>query len=247
MTARLPALPLDSERLPDGQADWVRELVGSLNAVLDTVSDEERRLYRQIWQHLARYNSPVPVRQFPGINRHLFVVQQMIASLKDRSLLWFDDDLRAILQCPPFSVLTTAHQVKVFGWERVYTTSFVDTPLTLLIYGPNVWLDAQSTCPRSGETLGYRVMLRDDRTLRYEAPSAAQSWCVWLPADSSSREVYSAFHQTRSKINAFNSQEDLTTHLQYQGDAQGVIYNFEQALYLSQCLLQSCWPLIQGD
>jgi hypothetical protein len=247
MTARLPIFPLDSERLPDGQADWVRELIASLNAVLETVSDEERRLYRQIWQHLARYNSPVPVRQFPGINRHLFVVQQMIASLKDRSLLWFDDDLRAILQCPPFSVLTTAHQVKVFGWERAYTTSFVDTPLTLLIYGPNVWLEAQSICPRSGEVLGYRVMLRDDRTLRYEVPSAAQSWCIWLPADSSNGEAYSAFHQTRSKINAFNSHEDLTTHLHYQGEAQGSIYHFEQALYLSQCLLQSCWPLIQGE
>lgn len=247
MTARLSALPLNDERLPDGQAGWARGLIAHLNVVLDTLSDEERRLYRQIWQHLARYNSPVPVRQFPGINRHLFVVQQMIASLKDRSLLWFDDDLRAILQCPPFSVLTTAHQVKVFGWERVYATSFIDTPLTLLVYGPNVWLEAQSICPRSGETLGYRVMLRDDRTLRYDAPSAAQSWRVWLPADSASPEAYGAFHQARSRINAFNSHEDLMTHLQYQDDPPGSIYTFEQALYLSQCLLQSCWPLIQSD
>lgn len=248
MTTPLPPDPIDSTRLPTGQADWARSLVKGYTTVLEALSPEERQLYTQIWKHLARYGSPATVRQFPGINRHLFVVEQMVASLSDRMLLWFDHDLHGILQCAPFSVLLTPHQIKVFGWEKVYATSFIDIPQTLLIYGPNVWLDIQSTCPRSGEPLSFRARMRDDATLALETPAEAKNWHVWLPLpDAPSPNAYPEFCGLRSKINAFNSLSDLETHRQYQTEGSGVIYTLEEAIYLGSCLLRASLRLLKPE
>jgi hypothetical protein len=162
-------------------------------------------------------------------------------TLNDRKLLWYDHDLRAVLQCPPFSVLHTPHQVKVFGWERIYASSFIDIPITLMVYGPNTWLSAQSVCPRSGETLAYKIKMREDFTLQADPPREASRWRIWIPpiapADSDA-EPYLQFHRLRSKINAFNSESDLEMHREYDSpNDPGVVYTFEQAMYLSSLFL----------
>jgi hypothetical protein len=163
----------------------------------------------------------------------------MIAHLNRLGLLWFDDDLRAILQCPPFSVLHTPHQVKVFGWERAYASSLLDIPATLLVYGPNVWLEAKTTCPRAGETLTFRVRLREDDSTQFELPDEFENWRVWLPLpDARSDDAFSDFHKIRSKISAFYSDQDLDTHRQYETSSSGIVYTLEQALYLSSLLIQ---------
>lgn len=239
---------IEHSRLPAGQADWVRELVSGYVAALEGLTPEELQLYAQIWKHLARYGSPATVRQFPGINRHLFVVEQMVASLSNRKLLWFDTDLHGILQCAPFSVLLTPHQIKVFGWEKVYATSFVDIAQTLLVYGPNVWMEAQTTCPRSGERLNFRLLMRNDNTLQIDAPFAAAYWRVWLPLpDNPSPNAFAEFSSLRGKINAFNSLSDLETHRQYQQMNNGVVYTLEQAIYLGSCLLTPSLRMLKPD
>ncbi len=248
MTSPLPPNPIDRTRLPAGQFDWVLALVKGYTAALEALSDQERQLYTQIWNHLARYGSPATVRQFPNIHKHIFVVEQMIASLSDRKLLWFDNDLHGILHCAPFSVLLTPHQIKVFGWERVYATSFIDIPQTLLVYGPNVWLDIQTTCPRSGELLSFRMQMRDDTTLQLDTPKGAEDWRIWLPLPSTpAPNAYTEFCGLRSKINAFNSLSDLETHRQYQIGATGAIYTLEEAIYLGGCLLRSSFQMLKAE
>lgn len=248
MTGPLPPDYVETALLPPGQSRWARAVVNGYLEALDALSPDERVLYAQIWKDLARYSSPAAVRQFPGVNRHLFVIQQMIASLRDRSLLWFDDDLRAVLQCAPFSSLVTPHQIKAFGWDRVYTTSFVDIPLTLLVYGPNVWLNAESYCPRSGEVLAFRVQMRDDGSLNIDAPSNANEWRVWLPLpEVPADDAYAQFNKARPRVSAFNTQNDLDTHRQYHGTDAGVVYTFDQSMFLSTCLLKTAKDILYTE
>jgi hypothetical protein len=228
--------PVDPRRLPDGQAVWVEALRARYAALLRSLSGAERALYIQVWRQLARHKSPVVARSFLSVGQN--TAQQIFSELNSRSLLWFDNDLHAVLQCPPFSALHTPHEVKAFGWERAFVTSFADIPLTLLIYGPNVWLEAASCCPRSGEKLAFRIQMDEAYRLRWEAPS--NEWRVWIPLPGSeSPDIYQAFHRLRPRLNAFYTPKDLDTHQQYQGGQAGVVYNLEQALYLGQCLLQA--------
>lgn len=228
--------PPDDRRLPEGQAAWVEALLSQYLLLLQTLSNDERALYYQTWKQMARHNASVVVRSFLQPGQSAPRLQPIIAALNAHKLLWFDDDLRAILQCPPFSVLHTAHEVKAFGWDRSYTCCFADMPLTLLVYGPNVWLNCASKCPRSGETLTFRVRMSEDYRLEAEIP--ANDWRVWLPLPSSpSAEAYQDFHRLRPRINAFYSPADLDTHRQYHSGEAGVVYTVEQSLYLSECLL----------
>ncbi|NWG15857.1 MAG: hypothetical protein HXY41_04410 [Chloroflexi bacterium] len=209
-------------------------------ALLESFSSTERALYIQVWRQLARHKSPVVARSFLSIGQN--TAQQIIRELSRRNLLWFDDELHAVLQCPPFSALHTPHEVKAFGWERAYVTSFVDIPLTLLIYGPNVWLEATSCCPRSGEKLAFRIQMDEEYRLRWEVP--LNDWRLWFPLPTNeTADSYQTFHQLRPRLNAFYTIKDLDTHRQYQGDQGGgqvgAVYTLEQALYLGQCLLQA--------
>jgi hypothetical protein len=230
---------LEAHRLPDGQLEWVRAIIWGYTELFETLSVHERILYPAIWNYLARYHAPATTRNFPHISTDQELIREHINSLHDLKLLWFDDDLRGVLQCPPFSVLHSPHQVKAFGWERIYACSFVDIPITLMIYGPNVWLQVQSICPRTGETLAYRVKMREDYTLQVDAPPEAKDWCIWLPLNPHPPgDAHLYFHRQRSKINAFLTADDLAIHRQYYpNDPPGAVYSFEQSLYLSGMLL----------
>jgi hypothetical protein len=232
---------LNANSLPDGQMDWVRAVLEGYTSLIESLLPGERNLYKAIWDHLAFHHAPATYGSFPSLNLKPDVIRRHIDSLNTHKFLWFDDDLRGVLQCPPFSVLHTPHQVKTFGWERIYVCSLVDIPITLLVYGPNVWLTAQSVCPRTGETLVYRVKMREDFTIQVEAPPEADDWRMWLPLPPNpGPDAYLHFHRARSKINAFLTMEDLSTHRQYHpNDPPGAIYTFEQSLYLSGLLLDA--------
>ncbi len=232
---------LDARRLPDGQLDWARSVVDDCSAVIDSLVPDERALYAAVWNYLARHHAPATLQHFPQLNLSNLKIQQFVDSLNDRKLLWYDNDLRAILQCPPFSVLHTAHRVKAFGWESIYASSFIDIPITLLIYGPNVWLNVNSICPRSGETLNFRVKMREDHTLVADPPLEADQWRIWLPMSSRPMpDTHLQFHRIRTKINAFRTIEDLETHRHYlPNDPPGAVYTLEQSLYLSSLLLMA--------
>lgn len=241
--------PFDARRLPDGQLDWVRAAVEGYSALVEGLSPDERALYGSIWRHLARFYTPTTSREFKQLNLTPARVGQMMMDLNARKLVWFDEDLRAVLQCPPLSVLHTPHQVKVFGWERIYATSFIDIPVTLMVYGPNTWLTAQTVCPRSGETLAYKIRMREDFTLQADPPREASRWRVWLPRPAQPEAdvaPYVQLHRLRPRINAFNSAGDLDMHRQYTTpDEAGVVYSFEQAMYLSNLLLVAFAQVMQ--
>lgn len=209
--------------------------------MIEQLTPDERALYGSLWRYLARNHAPATSRQFKQLNLTPAMVGHMINSLNAQKLLWFDEDLRAVLQCPPFSVLHTPHQVKVFGWERIYVSSFVDIPVTLMVYGPNTWLNAETICPRSGETLAYKIKMREDFTLQADPPREAAHWRIWVPRPAqpeTDASPYLQFHRLRPRINAFHSEEDLEIHQQYSApDDPGVVYTFEQAQYFSNLLL----------
>lgn len=230
---------INAARLPDGQAPWAAALVSRIVEMLDALSGEERMVYGQLWRLVATFNSPITSYHFADLKSPADRIHQIFTGLNKTGLLWFDDDLRAVLRCPPFSVLHTPHHVKAFGWERAYAASFIEAPLTLLVYGPNTWLKVQTTCPRSGEVLSFRVMVRDDDTLRMDAAPDAEHWVVWLPLSDTplQGDVYGWLHESRLRIGAFHTRDDLDTHRYYEGGEAGVVYTLEQAIYLSECLL----------
>lgn len=241
MTRPLPlSAPVDETRLPEGQAQWVADLIASQAAAIRELSSEERLLYAHIWKHIAHHAKPPAARQFGHISPKTRRLQQAINRLKERHLIWFDEALQAVLQCPPFSALNTTHQVKAFGWERTFATSFVELPCTLAVYGPNVWLEARSICPRSGETLAYRARMREDHTLQVEA-LAADRWRIWVPLPAATNpQPLLEFNQIRPRIHAFYTLDDLATYRQYDPTGvAGVIYTFDQAIYLGEYLLQA--------
>ncbi len=235
-----PTAPIDDTRLPPGQAEWVAALVARQAAAIQELSNEERLLYAHIWKHIAHHATPPTARQFGHISAQTRRLKQAIERLKERHLIWFDDVLQAILQCPPFSALSTHHQVKAFGWERTFACSFIDLPCTLVVYGPNVWLEARTACPRSGEVLAYRARMREDYTLQVETP-AVNTWRAWLPLPPTpAPDPLLEFSHLRSRIHAFYTLEDLDTHRQYDPTGvTGAVYTFDQALYLSECLVQA--------
>lgn len=235
-TPAFPLQPLDAHRLPEGQETWVASLLARYLALLQSLTRDERVLYTQTWKQMARHNAPVVARSVLQSGQSATAAQRLMSSLNNSKLLWFDHDLHAVLQCPPFSVLHTTHEVKAFGWERSYACSFVDMPLALLVYGPNVWMECVSQCPRGGEKLAYRVRMDDQFHLHLDAPP--NDWHVWLPLPASPEEdALQAFHRIRPRINAFYSLDDLHTQRQYQASDPGVVYTLAQSLYLSECLM----------
>lgn len=225
----------DAHRLPDHQLDYVSRLVTYMAERIGTQTAVERTIYTTIWVLIARISAPIVAR---NLNYKPEVIQAALDHLIAEKLLWYDPDLRAVLQCPPFSALHTPHEVKTFGWERAYVCSFVDAPLALLIYGPNTWMDVRSVCPRSGETLQFRIKLDDSYALHYEAPTEAVEWRVWVPASIESL-MSLGVHGARARMAAFRSQADLDTHRHYNPEDEGVVYTLNQALYLSECLLHA--------
>jgi hypothetical protein len=202
----------------------------------------ERTIYTTIWMLIARVSAPIVA---PNLNYKPDVIRAALDKLIHNRLMWFDNDLHAVLQCPPFSALHTPHQVKAFGWERAYMCSIVDAPLSLLVYGPNTWLNVETVCPRSGEYLRFRVMLDDHFALKIDAPAQATQWRIWVP--SSEDGALSLGPQgSRARMNAFHSEADFDIYRYYRPDEIGAMYTLEQAVYLSQCLLESLRKSLSG-
>lgn len=222
--------------------DEGRQPLPKLSALVQQMTDPvcqltpvERAIYTHVWLLIARVSAPIVAR---NLNYDPDLVQSLLDKLTRHHLLWFDPDLHAILQCPPFSALHTLHQVKTLGWERTYMCSFLDTPLSLLVYGPNTWLRVETTCPRSGEKLSFRVMLDQRYHLQLDAPQSAAQWRIWVPLPPNS--IYTlGLNGDRSKINAFYTQADFETYRQYAPPEDGVVLTFTQAMDLSQTLLQA--------
>lgn len=226
---------LDAAVLSEEQQGYARAVAARCTAHLSALTPEERAIFTAIWTLMARTSAPVVVR---SLHISSEITQSVLTKLVASGLMWFDSDLRAVLQCPPFSVLSTPHRVKVFGWEPAFACSVVDVPLMLLLYGPNTWLSAQSTCPRSGETLAFRVLLTDSLSFRLDAPASAARWRVWLP-ELPPNGLTVGGGGARSRVNAFANQTDLDTYLHYHPTEQGAGCTLEQAVYLSQMLAQT--------
>lgn len=223
----------DAVALSEDQIAYVSAVTAKCTAYLTALTPAERAVVTDVWTLLARTAAPVVVR---ARYANAQVGQSALTKLMSHGLLWFDSDLRAVLQCPPFSALTTTHRVKAFGWNAAFVCSFVDIPLALLLYGPNTWLSAYSACPHSGEQLAFRMLMTDQLTLRLDAPVSASRWRVWLPLLPDSLVVGSS--GGRSRVNAFFTDADLDTYLYYHPTECGYRFTLEQALYLGQALLR---------
>lgn len=238
--------PLDANRLPEGQFDWARDLLTTCNSRMAALSVEERRVCIHLWKHMARSKALATVRHFSPLKLNPTVLEALLLELSGRGLLWYDKDLHAVLQCPPFSSLLTPHTVKVFGWDRVFVPSVLDLPLTLLLYGPNTWMEAATACQRSGDPLVFRLKMREDLTLEVDAPSDSVNWRVWMPMPLRPvDDVFVHLHSQRSRISAFHTLDDLNTHQQYSTNAIGIVYTLEQTVYLSSLLLNAYATLVE--
>lgn len=238
-------VPLDERRLPEGQFDWARAALSECTAVVADLSAQERRICVHLWKHMAGQKALATAHHFSALKLNPTFTEATLLDLSGRGMLWFDNDLRAVLQCPPFSSLLTPHTVKVFGWERAFSASFIDLPISLLLYGPNTWLEASTACQRSGDMLTFRVKMREDLTLDIDAPDDADKWRIWIPLPLRQTEkVFIHLHSQRSRINAFHTLEDLNTHQQYSTNGIGMIYTLEQAIYLSSLFLHAYAALV---
>lgn len=240
----MTGLLLETERLPENQAENVTRLINFIEHNISALTHTERAIYTTLWMTIARASAPVVVA---NLNYRADTLRVALNKLMHHRLIWFDEDLRAVLQCPPFSALHSAHEVKAFGWDRAYVCSSLDASLSLLVYGPNTWLNAESTCPRSGEVLRFRVMLDAYHCLKLEAPADSKHWRVWLP-NSPDGDLSVEANGLRSKINIFNTQADFETYQQYNPlPASGTLYTLEQAVYLSECLLRAFEHALSTD
>ncbi len=229
-------MDIDRTRLPADQLDNVTKLITFVEENIRDLLHVERVIFTTLWMYIARASAPVTAN---NLKQRPMVIKATMDKLIHKRLIWFDTDLRAVLQCPPFSALHTAHEVKAFGWEATHECSFIDAPLALLIYGPNTWLNVQSTCPRSGEVLNYQVLLDSDQQLQIKAPAKAADWCVWIP-NTEDGILSLETSGLRSRINAFHTQADYQTYEHYHAEfATGTLYTLPQAIYLSECLLKA--------
>lgn len=228
---------IDSSRLPTGQDTVALALMEEIEAHIRSLSSQQRHIYTKIWGVLARATAPVVAQQLNADTP--YSVRMTLEKLVDKKLVWFDDDLKAVLQCPPFSALHTPHEVKAFGWNRAYACSVIDASLALLFYGPNTALTITSQCPRSGERLQFRVTLNSQDELTLEAPPESAEWCVWIPQPlADNLEV--GPRSRRSMIHMFHTRADLDTYQHYHTETpESVIYTLPQAVYLSELLFKS--------
>ena len=236
---------LDASRLPPGEAENVKKFVSFVQTRIEKLARLDRIIYTMIWTNLARTTIPVTPRVLSKYREETvnFAFQRLV----ENSLIWFDDEMQAVLQCPPFSALHTHHEVKAFGWERAYVCSIIDAPLSLLVYGPNAWLKIESTCPRSGEILTYRVKLDSNQHLELDAAAESANWRIWIPRTENGNLPVEPMG-IRSRIHGFNTQTDFETYRQYHPETNaGTLYNIEQTLYLSECLLHGFQQALETD
>lgn len=236
---------IDLSRIPADEAENVQNLVLFIHERIGRLAQIDRGIYTTIWMNLTRVAVPLTARAFHKYREEtvLFAFQRLMRS----DLIWFDDEMQAVLQCPPFSALYTHHEVKAFGWDRAYVCSILDAPLSLLIYGPNTWLNVESTCPRSGEILTFRTKLDSNRRLQLESRAESANWRIWVPRTEGGNLSIKPMG-IRARVNGFNTQTDFETYTQYHPTpASGTLYTLEQAIYLSECLLHAFQEALETD
>lgn len=221
------------ERFDPQQSEQVQAVVRAAQQSVQALTESECQTLRSIWALIAQSTSPIAIS---ANNRQGdATLQRNLIRLIAASLIWYDDDLRGVLQCPPFSALTTNHLVKAFGWSPAQVCSLVDAPLALLLYGPNTWLTVQSICQQSGEQLEFRVLINDQQRIKTHTPLEAADWRIWVPTmppgdPHTDRDQHAAI--------SFYSLADYETYSHYHSEDPGALYSFYEAMALSECLLK---------
>jgi hypothetical protein len=221
----------DLTGLTSEQIVQVETLAQRLQTTLAALSPPERSTIPSIWTLMAQATTPIALTH--SYQPDIALIMNRLATIR---LVWYDTELRSVLQCPPFSALTTEHQVKVFGWNMAYVCTFIDAPLALLLYGPNTWMDVYSRCQRSGEPLHFRVIQGDHCRLTVESSQDTTAWRVWLP-DTLARGLPGPPGKYRG-ASAFVTPQDLETYRYYFPTESGLAYTLDQAMILCMCLLQ---------
>ncbi|MAS32381.1 MAG: hypothetical protein CL610_00145 [Anaerolineaceae bacterium] len=229
------------ERFTPEQAQQARAILEYAVRRFEHLTAPDRVALTNIWTLLARASAPVSLTgMLSGAKqRYDHHMQSALPRLINTGLVWYDEELKSVLQCPPFSALTTRHQVKAFGWNPAYVCTFLDGPLSLLLYGPNVWLQINSKCQRSGDELQMRIRWNNENELEVEAPDTAEGWYVWV------RDVPETPPPHGQDTNAprtalFHTRTDLETNRHYHPEQTGLAYSLADAVYLGECLLNTC-------
>ncbi|MBZ0301164.1 MAG: hypothetical protein K8J31_15560 [Anaerolineae bacterium] len=220
------------------QLEQVNTLIDHITRQFKLFTPAQRTACITLWTLIARTAAPVTQTTL----RRELIDDSTLKALVDAGVIWYDSDLKAVLQCPPFSALNTRHQVKAFGWNRSFVCNFLSTPLAVLLYGPNTWLQVQSTCRRSGDELVFSVMLDDHRTLHTRTSEDAANWRISIQIPTADAPLPGRY-RTCPEANVFHSLADLETYYHYYPDAATVVYTFDEAIAFSSHLLRAYDPL----
>ncbi len=223
--------PCDLQRFAPRQAAQVDNTLQTITTLFEALPTRERATFTSMWTLIAQTTVPATItpRQYDAD------VEKILRDLTISGLLWYDHDLHAVLQCPPFSALTTHHHIKAFGWSKTYACTFLDIPLTLLVYGPNTWLNVESACQRSGEILSFRVMVDNHYGIQFEAPTNATDWRIWVPEK---LPLAAGPGIKPGGAVGFYTPVDFETYQHYNPDQPGEVYDLEAALHFGACLLR---------
>ena len=215
------------------QAEQVADLTQKLQAEFESLDADSRQALSLIWGLIAQATAPIAINATSRQSETS--LQHNLESLSAAGFIWYDTDLRCVLQCPPFSALTTNHRVKAFGWDNAQVCSLVDAPLALLLYGPNTWMTVCSICHYSGEELEFQMMVDDNLRFRTHMPLEARDWHIWVP--SAGADVHRTDHQQHAARSFFTA-ADFETYRESGPEEAGVLYDIDEAMAFSRCLLR---------
>ncbi|MBZ0285982.1 MAG: hypothetical protein K8I30_00100, partial [Anaerolineae bacterium] len=98
--------PPDARRLPPQTIDHVSAMMTAVTQPINALLPIERTIYTALWLLIARASAPIVIRNLPYKPE---ILQAALDHLIAERLLWYDNAMRAVLQCPPFSALHTPH------------------------------------------------------------------------------------------------------------------------------------------
>jgi hypothetical protein len=218
------------ESLSWAQQTQVNALLEQVKRRFHRFTTQEREVFTTLWMSIARVGMPVPIHPAPIHN--ITNMMAVVAQLEQRGLLWLDVDMQAVLQCPPFSAIRTNHLVKAFGWNAAYACTLADVPLTLLLYGPNAWLEIKTICHETGSPLTFSVLLDEHRHLHLETPDEAADWRVWIP-----HSIIDQPPSIERDVGLFATCDALDAYCAKHPEQEGVSYSINEAILLSEALI----------
>lgn len=228
------------ESFNGAQQAQISTMLGRVNQRFAGLAAQERGVITTLWTLIARSGMPVPFKH--AHLQSLSHVSDVMTDLQQRGLLWSDRDMQAVLQCPPFSAIPTACPVKAFGWNPAYACSFMDAPLTLLLYGPNAWLEVKAACHETKMPMQFRVMLDDQHDLHIETPETAAGWTVWMPQ--AVMEYPPGPECVEPGI--FATCDGFESYRAKHPDEEGVGYTFQEAIRFSEMMLRAYREALSG-